>query len=507
MMHWRSEACGAGLALVVLAGAAVAQPAAPVQPPLQQDAPLALEFPGGTVWQRSLPAALAVRPAFDERHAYAALRDGTVVAVSLLTGRVTWTARCTSGVPLVTNGEMLLGADGARVWALAVDSGALRWESMLKAPPLSEPVATERLVVLPIETGELAAIGSEDGTPRWSTPLPARAASAPALTRTRILIGLADGHVVCLASDTGSPLWSRALGGEVRSVSADTDRVYAGSSDNFLYALDSRNGTLRWRWRTGGDVTEPAIADARFVYFVSLDNVVRALRKGNGNLVWQYALGSRPAGPPLLIEDRLVVAGIAPEIRSFDPEDGYMNGRYAPPDRLVHAPHFSPADGDVPARLTVLTGNGTALAIGGSMERPVGPPVTVPGRVRPPSLVVLAADIRALDGSVEVTALPMDAPPGFPAPRDAAQTPSAPVGPALPRTVPLYVVPGRPRPPRVVGWPLLQLDGHVEPPIGPLDFLPGKEVGPEPPPAYAPDGALADRQGSNTGSDASSARR
>lgn len=50
---------------------------------------------------------------------------------------------------------------------------------MLKAPPLSEPVATERLVVLPIETGELAAIGSEDGTPRWSTPLPARAASAP----------------------------------------------------------------------------------------------------------------------------------------------------------------------------------------------------------------------------------------------------------------------------------------------------------------------------------------
>jgi outer membrane protein assembly factor BamB len=454
----------------------------PVGPPL-------LEFPGGIVWQRALPAMLAAQPAFDQRHAYVPLQNGTVVAVSLLTGSVVWSVPREPLVPPAISGALLIGLDARSVWALDTADGAQRWSTGIPAPVELAPGVSDAIVVLAGTGGELAALGTADGSARWSVPLRSPATAVPVVRQGHVFVGLGDGSVVCVSADSGKQVWSRALGGTIRTVAAADGRVYAGSSDNFLYALDARSGREQWRWRTGGDVVEPAISDGRLVYFAAMDNVVRALRN-NGNLAWQFGLGSRPAGAPIIADGLVIAAGIGPEIRAYLPEDGTPAGRYSLTGRLGHAPHFAPSEGDVPARLVIVTGTGTIVALGGGMERPVGPPGNVPGVLRRPRLVVPGPGIQPLDGTVEVADAPMDAVPGVPVPPEryaGAVVPSVAAG--LPLLVPMRALPGRPVPPRLIGQPLLILDGGVEPPVGPIDFLPGKALTPEPPPAYDPDGA------------------
>lgn len=454
----------------------------PALPPL-------LEFPGGIVWQRALPAMLAAQPAFDQRHAYVPLRNGTLVAVSLLTGSVVWSVPREPAVSPVVIGSLLIGVDTRNVWALDTTDGTQRWSIQIPGPVELPPGVSDAVIVLAGSGGELNAISTADGAARWAVSLASPATAPPVVRPGQVYAGLRDGSVVCVTADTGKLLWSRALGGVIRTVAIADGRVYAGSSDNFLYALDARSGREHWRWRTGGDVVDPVLSDGRLVYFAALDNVVRALRS-NGNLAWQFGLGSRPAGAPIIADGLVIAAGIGPEIRAYLPEDGTPAGRYSLTGRLGHAPHFAPSEGDVPARLVFVTGTGTIVALGGGMERPAGPPGNVPGRLRSPRLVVPGPGLQVLDGTVEVADSPMDTVPGVPVPPERYAGAVVPThAPTLPVLVPMRALPGRPVPPRLTGRPLWVLDGCVEPPVGPIDFLPGTALTPEPPPAYDPDGA------------------
>jgi outer membrane protein assembly factor BamB len=433
---------------------------------------------------------LAAQPAFDERHAYVPLRNGSLVAVSLVTGSIVWSVPREPAVSPAIIGTLLIGLDTRHVWALDTADGTQRWSVQIPAPVEMGPGVSDAAIVLAGRGGELAAISPADGSLRWAVSLRAPATAPPIVRQGRVFVGLGDGSVACVSADTGQQVWSRTLGGTIRAVSTADGRVYAGSSDNFLYALDARSGREHWRWRTGGDVVDPVISDGRLVYFAAMDNVVRALRN-NGNLAWQFGLGSRPAGAPIIADGLVIAAGIGPEIRAYLPEDGTPAGRYSLTGRLGHAPHFAPSEGDVPARLVIVTGTGTIVAIGGGMERQVGPPGNVPGVMQSPRLVVPGPGLQALDGTVEVADAPMDQVPGLPVPPERHAGAVVPSHAALPVLVPMRALPGRPVPPRLVGRPLLVLDGAVEPPVGPIDFLPGTALTPEPPPAYDPDDAPA----------------
>ena len=116
---------------------------------------------------------------------------------------------------------------------------------------------------------------------------------------------------------TGDPVWERRLGGAPTGLLATDDRLYAGSTDNFFYALDSRDGRVAWRWRTGADLVGIPVVDERHVYFVSLDNALRALSRKSGVQRWLRLLPLRPTRGPLEVGGTLIVSGIAPMLRAL----------------------------------------------------------------------------------------------------------------------------------------------------------------------------------------------
>ena len=93
---------------------------------------------------------------------------------------------------------------------------------------------------------------------------------------------------------------ARATNGTVRSSPAVTrDRVYIGSSDGHLYALDRATGAVRWKYDAGGSVlSSPAVAQ-RTGALREAERHAGGARRGEGHaaLVGQYrCLAAVPVG-------------------------------------------------------------------------------------------------------------------------------------------------------------------------------------------------------------------
>ena len=81
----------------------------------------------------------------------------------------------------------------------------------------------------------------------------------------------------------GGLAWRTETDGTVRSSPAvSRDRVYVGSSDGQLYALDRATGAVRWKYPAGGSVlSSPAVANG-LVLFTRRDGVLVALDAARG---------------------------------------------------------------------------------------------------------------------------------------------------------------------------------------------------------------------------------
>lgn len=96
--------------------------------------------------------------------------------------------------------------------------------------------------------------------------------------------------------------WRFRAGAAILSSPAVADgRVYFGSSDHVVYAVDEHKGTLIWKFATKSRVTgSPAVAGGR-VYIGSYDSNFYALDAATGVLVWKFATeGERRFSAPHL---------------------------------------------------------------------------------------------------------------------------------------------------------------------------------------------------------------
>lgn len=344
------------------------------------------DFPGRVLWQIGLAAPPARLPAFDQRRAYIALQDGTIVAIDHAAGQPLWSASVSTSVDPAVAGPSLFGANGAAAWALEADTGRPRWRNDLRAKALLAPVVTDAGPLFLTEGDEAVLLASEDGREIWRQALGARPVSAAASPPGRAWTGLADGRVLALRTSSPGVEWIRQLGSAALVVTPLDDRLLVGSADNFLYALRITDGGVAWRWRTGGDVVARAAADAKRVYFVSMDATLRAVDRRHGDMRWQRPLTTRTLGAPLLAGGILILAGVSPELRAFSARDGGPAGSVPVPGRALDGPFLATARGSSPARLLVLTAGGYLMAIGQPIEPRLVPLEYLPGRALPPEV-------------------------------------------------------------------------------------------------------------------------
>jgi len=313
-------------------------------------------------WTADLPAPPLPAAACNGAQVYVALRNGRLVALSLTSGQQRWEAELApSWAPAAGDGLVFVGAQQS-ILALSASDGSVQWRVPISSD-LSAPLLWDTGWLLGgTEHGDLIAIRARDGEKLWQQPVGSPVRATPALAADRVYVSLADGRVVALELQTGNTVWERKLGDTPTDILALDDRLFVGSKDNYFYCLARKNGKVKWRWRTGGDIVGMPAIDRQRVYFLSLDNLLRALDRGNGNQRWKVPLGTRPSSSPIEYDGTLLVAGLTGEIRAYSAKDGAPAGGLAAPAEFAAPPLLTAATSSIGRALVVVTGPGQVVA-------------------------------------------------------------------------------------------------------------------------------------------------
>ena len=216
-----------------------------------------------------------------------------------------------------------------RAWAVAAGS-------LIEFPPV---IAYERLYFGTIR-GNFLAVEAETGDVVWRKRFGRFMAASPAVADGIVYQPLmnapneerttAPGYMVALDAETGAERW-RFDTKVVESSPLLVDGVlYFGSFDDKLYALNARNGRVRWSFRTGDDVKGGAVYGRDTVYFGSYDGKVYAVDARTGKLRWESEAqgGLRGAGnfyaTPALAYGRVFIGNTDGKVYAFGAKSGEL---------------------------------------------------------------------------------------------------------------------------------------------------------------------------------------
>jgi outer membrane protein assembly factor BamB len=196
---------------------------------------------------------------------YVAVDDGHLYALAATTGKPLWTFLAGGALrarPTIAGGDVFVQADDGFLYRLNATTGEQRWRVRLQA-------AVERLPP------------SKDGS-RYDDR-----ASAVTLADGRLYVGTDDGHLLALNPADGSHIWNfPANGSVVGTPVVASGRVYVGSFDGHVYALDAASGAMLWNHDTGAAVTSTAALYEGRVIIGSRSYDLKALDRDSGKAAW-----------------------------------------------------------------------------------------------------------------------------------------------------------------------------------------------------------------------------
>lgn len=201
-------------------------------------------------------------------------------------------------LPLAGCGEKSSTPENAKKVPAATTPGA-DWPMFRGAPALTG-----------IAPGELPA------SPKllWHFKTGGAVNSSAVVADGRVFVGSGDGQVYALDLQTGAKLWAFKTGGPVEAPPLVLNgRVFVGSHDANLYALDAASGKEQWKHATGDKILGSAnwfvASGVTNVVIGSYDYALHCVEAATGRSNWVYETGNYINGSPALADERIVFGG------------------------------------------------------------------------------------------------------------------------------------------------------------------------------------------------------
>lgn len=163
----------------------------------------------------------------------------------------------------------------------------------------------------------------------WKFKTGAEVKSSAAIEGGRVFIGSCDNHLYALDLRTGEKLWSYEAGDAVESSPCVLEgRVFVGSSDDFLHSLDAGTGELKWRYETDGQIlgspnwTRSPDGHKTWIVVGSYDNRLHCVDAESGKAVWTYETGNYVNGSPAVDQGKCAFGGCDAMIHVVSLADG-----------------------------------------------------------------------------------------------------------------------------------------------------------------------------------------
>lgn len=211
-----------------------------------------------------------------------------------------------------------LNKDGQKIWQRSFDSAIT-----------SAVKEAGGRVYLGTESGEFIALNADSGEILWSQKVPGAIRSNPVAAKDQIIFGCDDQSIYLLNSQGALVNRFPAQGGIGPSLFVENGVLYFGTDDQMFYSLDLRTRRLRWKVKIGGvAVTVPMVRGKR-LFFVGSNNILYCLNKRNGTILWWRTIPARTTFPIAVIDKRILVTSMSTLMVSFDLESGQPLEAYA----------------------------------------------------------------------------------------------------------------------------------------------------------------------------------
>lgn len=195
----------------------------------------------------------------------------------------------------------------------------VKWQFKTGGTIVSSPAIVDGVVYIGSSDGGLYAVDQKTGQQKWKTPTRGPIASSPAVADGLVFFLSYDGGLYCLDANTGARKWrfattferrfeAKSLHGSSPSEQTVPDghdvflsspavfngRVYFGSSDGNIYAVDEKIGVLHWKFETKGIVHASPAISGNTLYIGSWDSYLYALDTETGAEKWRFKTGEDP---------------------------------------------------------------------------------------------------------------------------------------------------------------------------------------------------------------------
>jgi len=255
-------------------------------------------------WTYEAGSPLWAGATFADGLVFAGGEDGRLHALDAVTGKARWSFQTGGAVrtrATVSRGSLYVQADDGVLYGLAAATGKERWRLRLGDKPIER---------LPFDN------------PRSRYD---RFGSGVAVAAGRLYVGTHDGRLVAIDPARGAKLWEFAAGDSVLAAPAvDSGRLYFGSFDKHVYALDAASGQLLWKRDTqGAVVSTPAVAGNRLVIGNRCYDLL-GLDTKTGEVAWKRYLWFTWVESSATVRDGVAYVGSSDPARvyAFDAQTG-----------------------------------------------------------------------------------------------------------------------------------------------------------------------------------------
>jgi len=197
--------------------------------------------------------------------------------------------------------------------------GGVKWSFKTGGPIVASPAVADGVVYIASLDGHLYAVDQETGKEKWNFKSRMPIASSPAIAGGALYFVSSTGALAVLDLATGKQKWAlpteyerkfeaKSLHGYpspaqtipdawdifISSPAVADGKVYFGSGDGNIYAVDAQSGLLQWRFPTKDVVhASPAVA-GNLIYVGSWDSNLYAIDAETGQEKWSFKTGEDP---------------------------------------------------------------------------------------------------------------------------------------------------------------------------------------------------------------------
>lgn len=293
-----------------------------------------------SVWSISLPAQVATGIVAGPSQVAVGCEDHKLISVNAKNGSITWQIELESDLHeiwLVPPGDLCV-SDKRNLYCFDAATGAERWRLHTDGPAQSGASTGHCVVFYTSDGTRLVCVNKATGEVTWQRD--GEEISRPC--SGGVFLFTAGKHGVrALFRESGEESWFSPCVREVTSpILHSKGRVFAGSEDGRLYAFNANTGALLWAFKTRDQILfQPVELSHDLIVIVSQDQFVYALNSVDGTLRWRHALGCLPYGELCVADQTIFLGTTEGSICALNAHSGRLSWKHKPGgEKLIAGP-------------------------------------------------------------------------------------------------------------------------------------------------------------------------